>query len=62
MYTYIFIYIYIYIYRYKYMYICKSTIHNATFSVRTLNRISQQPELTPSTVCHNIDTVCVQEY
>ena len=41
---------------------CKSTVQVATFNVRTLNRIGQQPEITTSAVEHNIDIVCVQEH
>ena len=41
---------------------CKSTIQKATFNVRTLNRLSQLPELTASEIDHNIDIICIQEY
>ena len=41
---------------------CKSTVQIATFNVRTLNRISQLQELTPSTKDHNIDIICIQEH
>ena len=41
---------------------CKKTIQIATFNVRTLNRIGQQPELTASTVEHKIDIICIQEH
>ena len=41
---------------------CKQTIQIATFNVRTLNRIGQQPELTASTVVHKIDIICIQEH
>ena len=40
---------------------CKQTIQIATFNVRTLNRIGQLPELTASSVEHNIDIICIQE-
>ena len=39
---------------------CKHTIQIATFNVRTLNRIGQQPELTASAIYHNI--ICIQEH
>ena len=38
------------------------TIQIATFNVRTLNRISQLPELTASAVEHKIDIICKQEH
>ena len=41
---------------------CKSTIQIATFNVRNLNRIGQQPELTASAIDHNIDIICIQEH
>ena len=41
---------------------CKSTIQIATFNIRTLSRIGQQPELTASAVEHNIVIVCIQEH
>ena len=41
---------------------CKQTIQIVTFNVRTLNRISQLPELTASAVEHNIDIICIQEH
>ena len=33
-----------------------------TYNVRTLNRISQLPDLTASVGKHNVDIVCVQEH
>ena len=41
---------------------CKQKIQIATFNVRTLNRIGQLPELTPSAVEHKIDIICIQEH
>ena len=41
---------------------CKQTIQIATFNVRTLNRIGQQPELTASALEHKIDIICIQEH
>ena len=41
---------------------CKQTIQIATFNVRTLNRIGQQPELTASAVENNIDIICIQAH
>ena len=38
---------------------CKSTIQIVSFNVKTLNRIGQLPELTASTVDHDLDIVCV---
>ena len=40
---------------------CKQTIQ-ITFSVRTLNRIGQLPELIASAVEHKIDIICIQEH
>ena len=40
---------------------CKHTIQIAKFSVRTLNRIGQLPELTASAIDHNIDIIFIQE-
>ena len=40
----------------------KSTIQIVTFSVRTLNRIGQLPEVTASAIAHNIDIICIQEH
>ena len=34
----------------------------ATFNLRTLNRIGQLPELTASTIDHNIEMICIQEH
>ena len=39
---------------------CKNTIQIATFTVRTLNRINQLPELTASAIDHKIDIVEVK--
>ena len=41
---------------------CKHTIQIATFNVRTLDRIGQLPELTASTIDHNIGIICIQEH
>ena len=41
---------------------CKRTIQIATFTVITLNRIAQLPELTPSVIDHNIDIICLREH
>ena len=41
---------------------CKRTIQIAIFKVRTLNRIGQLPELTVSTIDHNIDIICIREH
>ena len=41
---------------------CKQTIQIATFNVRTLNRIGQLTELTPSAVEHKIHIICSQEH
>ena len=41
---------------------CKQTIQIATFNVRTLNKISQLPELTASAVEHKIDIISIQEH
>ena len=41
---------------------CKQTIQIATFNVRTLNKIGQLPELTASTIEHNVDMICIQEH
>ena len=41
---------------------CKQTIQIATFNVRTLNRIGQLPELTPSAVEHKVNIICMQEH
>ena len=41
---------------------CKQTIQIATFNVRTLNRIGQQPELITSAIEHKIDIICIQEH
>ena len=41
---------------------CKQTLQIATFNVRTLNRIGQQPELIASAVEHKIDIICIQEH
>ena len=41
---------------------CKQTIQIATFNVRTLNRISQLPELTALALEHKIDIICIQEH
>ena len=41
---------------------CKRRIQTVTFNVRTLNRIGQLPELTASTIDHNIDIICIQEH
>ena len=40
----------------------KQTIQIATFNVRTLNRIGQQPELAVSAAEHNIEIICIQEH
>ena len=36
---------------------CKLTKQIATFNVRTLNRIGQLPDLTSSTIDHNIEII-----
>ena len=41
---------------------CKQTIQIATFNVRNLNRIGQQPEQTTSAVEHKLDIICIQEH
>ena len=41
---------------------CNCTIQIAKFNVRTLNRISQQPELTASVIDHNIDIICIEKH
>ena len=41
---------------------CKSTIHVATFNIRTLSGISQLLEVTVSVVEQNKDIVCIQEH
>ena len=41
---------------------CKRTIQIATFNVKTLKRIGQLPELTASTIDHNIDMISIQEH
>ena len=40
----------------------KSTMQMVTFSLRTLNRIGQLPELTVFAIDLNIDIICVQEH
>ena len=40
----------------------KQTIQIATFNIRTLNKISQLPELTALAIEHNIDIICIQEH
>ena len=37
-------------------------MQTATFSVGTLSRIGQQPELTASAIEHNIDIICIQKH
>ena len=41
---------------------CKQTIQIATFKIRTLNRISQLPELIASALKYKIDIICIQEH
>ena len=41
---------------------CKSTVHRATFDLRTLNTKGQQPEFTASVAEYDIDKVCIQEH
>ena len=38
---------------------CEHTIQIVTLNVRTLNRIGQLPELTPSVIDHNIGIICI---
>ena len=42
--------------------ICKHTRQKAIFNARILKRIGQLPELTASTIDHNIDIICIQEH
>ena len=39
----------------------KYTIQIVTFNIRTLNKIGQLPELTQSTIDHDIDIICIQK-
>ena len=41
---------------------CKRTIQIETFNFRTLKRIGQISEQTPSAIDHNIDIICIQEH
>ena len=41
---------------------CKQTIQIATFNLRTLNRIGQQPEVSASALEHKIGIICIQEH
>ena len=41
---------------------CKNTKQIVTFNVRNLDRIGQLPELTASTIDHNIGIICIQEH
>ena len=41
---------------------CKQAIQIATFNVRTLDRIGQQPELTATAGEYKIDIICIQEH